>query len=120
MGFFGKIFGGVKRLGNKVAGGVKYLGTKVADIGKTGYNFVYDNSKQIGDIAGKVGSVAGAISKGATMLAGGLSATGIGVPLAAGLTTLAGVSKGVSLAAGGVRAGTGALELAKMEGLKRA
>lgn len=40
MGFFGKIFGGVKRLGNKVAGGVKYLGTKVADIGKTGYNFV--------------------------------------------------------------------------------
>jgi len=120
MGFFGKIFGGVKRLGQKIGEGVKYLGTKTADIGKTGYNFIYDNSKQIGDIAGKVSTIAGAVSKGATMLAGGLSATGIGVPLAAGLTTLAGISKGVSLGAGAVRAGTGALELAKMEGLKRA
>lgn len=116
-GFFDKISGGFARLGHKISGGVKHLGQKVADVAKTSYNWGYDHLADIGKVAGKVSSVSAMLSRGATMLAGGLATTGIGVPLAAGLTSFAGLAKGVSLGAKGVVAGTGALQLAKQQGL---
>lgn len=96
MGFF-------QRLGHKVSHGFHRLGQKVHTAVQHHKRLLH----KIGDVAGTVGKVAGAVSKGLAVAGAVASATGIGAPIGGLLEAGAGatrvLSRGAKVVSGGER-----------------
>ena len=103
MGFFAK-------LGSKIGSEVSDYGQKAKHFVHKGVKVVAEDMGAIAREADKIGSIAGTVGNIATVGAGFAAATGIGSPIAAGLTAIAGVSKGVQGAAGLVGRGARAAD----------
>jgi len=101
MGFFG-------RLGHKVSHNFHRLGQKVHTAVQHHKRLLH----KIGDVAGSVGKVAGAVSKGLAVAGAVASLSGVGAPVGALLEGAAGATRVLSRGAKVVRGGERLLEKA--------
>ena len=97
----------------------KMITKKIGQGVRRGYNWGLDHAKDISNIAGKVGDVAGKIQQGATAVGGIISATGVGAPLGALVEGVGGIAGAVSKGAGAVQKGADFVEMGKRKGVFR-
>ena len=106
-----------KTLGQKISGDFSRLGNKVSREARLGVKWGVQHSGDIADISGKISTGAEVLAPILASAGAGLAATGVGLPLAAGLEGLAGATETVGLGAKYVNIGATSVSKAKESGL---